>query len=697
MATTVDIRITAVAETNTDTDGQHLVRMSVDGEPETTAPLGSLEDMDRFTGLFERNTSAAEREKAGDALFAALFGGELAARWAKVTAAADPDQPTRVCLDIEPPELRYLPWELLRNQERWLFRRADLLWRRSSVPAQAAKTPQPQPGEAAKESTADCELGPMRVLVVVCNPREHRMLAEKELAWICGTFDGLPGRTHVEVQDGPSRPELAERIDQLRPHILHFIGHGMPRPGQSTVLHFNWKAGPGDTVDWNLSAGQIADMTRWKPRLVVVNACRTADAAPTANAEGRIQSLAHAFLEAGSKAVASMQADIDSPDAVRFSASLYRAIGEGHDVDEAVAQARQALELNEGRPSDAWALPVLVTQVLPESVLPIIHDPLPPSTVKAIERRQSYRELRRFVGRALERRAAWWALDHPNRSAATGAERPLVVISGHSETGYRKTGKTLLAEWCLAVCFLRGHRAISVRLDGGTKDWLTVVTEIRRQAVGADQLTPLPAETFDEFDMVLARLFPGSPGSSSGPAAQPGNGPLPDVEARSGGRLWFNDEAGHADERRNELLDCFLSSLRKAAQGKPMVIALDPADRIQAELFTGWLYERLILPIARGDASPLRLILVASKDWLADALPRADRHLIGEVALGDFESAQLMRLVRAYGNRLGYPVDEQVEQVVAGLQASGAYTRVNVFDQLISVFPQWYTADERGA
>ncbi|MYU21818.1 CHAT domain-containing protein [Streptomyces sp. SID8352] len=669
--TSVGIRISP----GTDGTEPYRALLSVDGGSDVDVPFRTPADMERFAGVFERDATAAERQAAGEALFEALLGGALNTIWRDVLAAADPDRPARLCLDVRPTELRHLPWELLRSDGRWLFRRPDLLCRRGTVAAGAAE---PDPQE---------ELGPLRALVVLCNPREHRLLAEKELAWISGTFDGLPGATHVEVLDGPSRAELADGIDQLRPHILHFIGHGMPLPGRGTALNFNWRAAPDGPRDWSLDAGQIADLTRWQPHLVVLNACRTTDSGPAVGTGERVRGLADAFLDAGARAAVSVQADVDSPDAVIFSSRLYRAIGGGTPLDEAVALARTDLARHEERPSDAWALPVLMTRTAPEEVLPIVHTPPPPSTVDAIRRHGTYERLRRFVGRSAERRAAWWALDPPVRGGEPGTGHPVLVISGHSETGAPQTGKSLLADWCLAVCFLRGHRAVSVNLSGGARDWLTVLREIRLQVVSEAQLTPLPAEAFADFDAALERLLP----------AAPGTGGAEDGDPLSVDGPRFDDEAGRADERRHEIVDRLLGGLSKGAGGAPMVITLDQADRIQAELFTGWLYERLVLPIARGDAAPLRLVLVASREWVADALPRADRHLIGEVSLGDFESSQLMRLVRAFGNRLGYPVDERVQNIVMQLQEMNPYTRVDIFGLLMSVFSDWYSAAERGA
>ncbi|MET9407410.1 CHAT domain-containing protein [Streptomyces sp. NPDC002935] len=665
------------------TDGSpgYVVHLSAQDRPPISADLGPLEETGELTKVLEHGADEDEREQAGEHLYLALLGGALAQEWMSVAAEGPP---RRISLEVEPPELRTLPWELLRHQGRWLWRRPEAVWRRGcAADSQAAAVP-------------SSLLGPLRVLVVICTPpHDDRLLAEQELATISGALERSPGRTYLDVLDAPADAAvLAERIDKLRPHVVHYIGHGMPRAGRgSPVLAFTpAEAGPSGPDTWELEAEAIADLTLWKPLLVVLNACHSGRADPADWVGG----MAQAFLDAGARAVVSMQDDIASQCAVTFSHTFYEALGADRPVDEAVAAARSELARRAPR-SGVWALPVLLTCGDPQSVLPIAFAPPPTASVQDILRCKQYVDLGRFVGRADERRQAWWALDNPGQSA-DGTDRPVLVISGHSQANFARTGKSWLTNWCLITWFLRGHRVVSVNLAkrpapsaqaGDTnvytkhKDWLTTLRLIRQEATSPEQLCPLPAQAFGEFNAVVNHLVeaPVLPNGTLEPA---------DDEGRR-----FNDEIGDPYDRRKErIVSAFLQALQKASDGRPLVVALDHTESIMQGAFTQVLYRWLVRPIAYGQAPPLRLILVAPDSWVGPTLPETDSHMITRVRVGDFDSAQFMRLARLYGSRLGVPTDDTVVKALEGIhQALDQHFSVELFAQLAGILPQWGAAD----
>ncbi|MFD9461587.1 CHAT domain-containing protein [Streptomyces sp. NPDC060027] len=676
----IELRIALAA----DGSPGYVVHLSAQGGCAMSADLGPLEEIGELSKVFEAGTGEEDRESAGEQLYTALLGGALAREW---LSAAGEGLRRRVRLEVEPPELRVLPWELLRNQGSWLWRRPEVVWRRGC-------------GTGPRGPAPDAELGPLRVLVVICTPpHDDRLLAEQELATVSGALERSPGRTYLEVLDAPADAAvLAERIDRLQPHVVHYIGHGMPRAGVgSPVLVFApAEAGRSGVGTWELEAGAIADLTTWKPLLVVLNACHTGKADPADWVGG----MAQAFLAAGARAVVSMQDDIASPCAVAFSRTFYEQLGADRPVDEAVAAARSELARRAPR-SGAWALPVLLTSGDPRSVLPIAYAPPPTASVQDILRCKQYVDLGRFVGRTDERRQAWWALDRPGQSPDS-ADRPLLVISGHSQANFARTGKSWLTNWCLITWFLRGHRVVSVNLGAQPvpslqvgdsnaytkhKDWLTTLRLIRQEATSPDQLCPLPAQAFGEFNAVLNHLVeaPVLPNGTLEPA---------DDEGRR-----FDDEIGDPYDRRKErIVGAFLHALQKASDGRPLVIALDHAESIMQGAFTQVLYKWLVRPIAYGQAPPLRLILVAPDSWVGPTLPEADSHMITRVRVGDFDSAQFMRLARLYGSRLGVPTDDTVVRALEGIhQALNQHFSVELFAQLAGILPQWGAADLQGA
>lgn len=667
---TVSLRIAAPGK-----DADLGVFLSTDDRLNASAPLGNLGETDCLRTVFDAGACEDDRREAGDLLYKALLGGGIATHWDRLRAARTGDAPLRVVLDIEPAELRSLPWELMRQHGAWLWRRPELLMRRgSAAPGTTADEPEP---------------GPLRVLVVIGTPaRDEQVLAEQELAALSGVLETLPGRAHVEVLDCPaSAHQLAEAVNELQPHVLHFIGHGMQRAnGGSPELSFTSELGSG----WQLCAEDVADLTVWQPRLVVLNACRIAQADPADWVGG----IAQAFSDAGARAVISMQADIESAAAVAFTQSFYESLAHGLAVDECVAAARSALGKSPVKTGE-WALPVLLTNTEPDAVLPLTPQTPEGSRPEDIHRHKQYVDLRRFVGQVEERRQAWWTLDDP-RTRDGVPRRPVLVIGGHSHGDFRRTGKTWLANWCQATWFLRGHRIISVDLSarlaapgagpgGGTKrkDWLSVLRTIREQAISSDQLCSLPKDAFHDFNAELNRLVAGH---------------VRLVEGTGGGQEdeWepFNDDIGHADERKRNIMAAFVTALRRAASGRPLIIALDHADRIMEESLGGELYEGLIRPIAYGRAAPLRLVIVAPDKWMRPIIPDADSHVIGRVQVGDFRRGQLVRLARAYSRRLGCVPSEATIGVVNAFlaQQPQEYFGVDFFQDITPYIDQWTAA-----
>ncbi|MFC9947529.1 CHAT domain-containing protein [Streptomyces pratensis] len=623
-----------------------------------SAALGCLGDLAVLRAVFDSRASEEDRREAGDILFEAVLGGELAVPWAELCAGATREDPLRVVLTVEPAVLRSLPWELMRYQGAWLWRRPELLLRRG-VPAVSAIPVAP-------------ELGPRRVMVVVATPAsQEQILAEQEIAALSGVLERSPGLAHVEVLDCPaSASVLAGAVDDFRPHVVHFIGHGMPRSdGGSPELSFSSDQG----VVWSLAGDDVADLFRWQPGVVVLNACRTAQSDPS----DWIGGIAQAFLDSGVRAVISMQADIDSPAAVIFSGKFYEGFAEHRPLDVCVSAARAEL----GRMPEktgAWALPVLLMCSEPDGALPHLLS-APDGSVKDVLRHKQYADLQLFVGRSEERRNAWWVLDDP-RVDPSIPDRHVLVISRHPQSGNPQTGRTWLANWCLATWFLRGHHIISVDLaqrlavpggqagGGAKKDWLAVLRMIRERAVSSDQLCSLPNDTFGEFNAQLNRLVSG--------AARPFEGEVYGQEDE-----WkpFNFDAGHADERKAQILDAFRQALCKASIVRPIVIALDHAEMVTEESLSGELYRGLIRPVAYGEATPLRLVLVAP-EFSRPVIPESDSHLVGRVLVGDFKKAHFMRLARAYSSRLKcVPNEATIRLLNAYIQQPNDYFPVGIF------------------
>ncbi|GAB7187266.1 hypothetical protein ATKI12_7097 [Kitasatospora sp. Ki12] len=661
-------------------DGPARVGLRVAGL-EPGPPREAVEDLDLaeaagcaedLTGVLGPGTTDQRRKAAGERLFALLTPGTVGALWGRVRAGARAEDtgadPVRLSLEIAVEDLRRLPWELLRDGGSWIFHDPRLLVSRRHAPAHLPVPGFPgaegdgdgngeAPADAGRRPAGPAELGPLRVLLVVCNPLDRTDLADQEHATIAAALGTSPGRAHLQVLEGPSHQRLFDEVRTWRPHVLHFVGHGMPAvEGAAAALPFNWATRENPEVDpkeqWSLESEDIAELLdEWRPRLVVLNACRTA-----ADPVDKLGGLAHAFLEAEAEAVVSMQADIDSPAGVAFACALYREVVKGLAVDRAVHTARRELR-NRFSEQGYWALPVLATQRDPEAALAIRFVPTERSITTLCEN-SLYRDLKLFVDRADERRVAWQALDPVGPQEG----RPLLVISGQSRVGSRCTGKTWFTRSCLLSCFLHGHRITYVDLrsrpSGGAggepgsthKDWLGLLRAVRDGCLDDSQPEPMRPEAFSAFNAELNALVAGAVPVTAGPGAAPAE-PVADQ-----GRP-FDEQVGQADRRRAGIFRAFLDALH-AADPDPdrvHVLALDHAEFLLPEMCRQAVYPELIEPVARRREAPLRLLLVTTKDWIdRGALPPEDGGWWQPVlTLGDFPDRDYLRLADEYCQRAG--------------------------------------------
>ncbi|MFJ5776074.1 CHAT domain-containing protein [Streptomyces sp. NPDC093094] len=602
--------------------------------------LARIEDLRKVFGAGARDQ---RRRDAGDFLFQLLTPGAVGELWQQTRASGTGSEPLRISIEIAVEDLRSLPWELLRDRETLLFHHPKLLFSRLHSPGR-------NDPDSVGDQAPRAELGPLRVLVVVCNPDDWQTLADHEIARVGAALGTKPGRAHLQVLDGPSPEKLFDEVRTWRPHILHFIGHGMPAvPGAPARLPFNWGTGPTQPPDslqqWFLTSDHVMELLdEWRPRLIVLNACRTTD-----DPVDRLGGLAHAFLEADVSAVVSMQADIDSPVSVVFAGELYQVLSQGGAVDQAVHAARRKLRLAHAD-KGWWALPVLVTRHRPESALAIHPKPREEDITKLCEH-SLYSELDLFVDRTDERRTAWRALGVTEQPSA----RPLLVVSGHSKGGFKHTGKTWLTRSCLLSCFVRGYRITYVDLgnrfsadeaaEPGSqhKDWLDLLRAIRGACMDSSQPEPLPAEAFSRFNATLNAMVEGS-----APVTATAPGPVAD--------RWepFDEQVGQADQRREHIFRAFLDGLHAASPDRVHVLALDHAELLLPAPCRQIVYPEFIAPIARNEESPLRLVLVATEEWIFSALPEEGNRMWNPLLrLGDFNQREFMRLAEEYCERAG--------------------------------------------
>lgn len=481
--------------------------------------------------------------RLGKHLWRVTFGEAIGPAWAG-------RNPPRTLLDIRPDELQRLPWEALQQNLKIMFMAPEPF-----VRAPLSSLPVP---------TVDA---PLRVLVVVGECLDETLKWRDELRALEVLGARMPDRFHVEVLEAPDKPRLSATCEELRPHVLHVIAHGMVLGGSPGV-----RIGHPPT-SFVLDADVIVNQLPYKFPLVVLNACHTGESAALDGAMG----LGEAFRDNGSLATVCIQGAIHGAAAGDFSRAFYRAVVAGEPLDVACVAGRQAIAAQHDG-VDLW-LPQLVLRAAPGPLL------TPPPQLAAPDPEAA-------VDRAAERRQLLFAL----APDAQIEPRRAAIVHGDADVG-----KTWVAR--SAGYLLRSAGAVVryVDLSGSSPlGWQDVLRAIRDPATGDGPPTALlPAELFALFNAGLNAVAVGKPppGRVDGVVVDEGSliGPV-------GERTL--DHIG-------TLFDVFLQTLTTAAGGRRLILVLDHLDNVDPAELTKFIVPRLVRPIAQGEVPDVSVVLVA--------------------------------------------------------------------------------------
>ncbi len=175
----------------------------------------------------------------------------------------------------------------------------------------------------------------IRALFIAANPDLVRPLAlDEEVRAIEAKIRASEHRDAVEFRAAwAARPDdLIQKLNEHRPHIVHFSGHGTTA---EQIVLVGDDGRPKPVTKAALSA--LFQTLKDNVRLVVLNACYS-------------RPQAELIVETIDCAVG-MNAAIGDKAAIFFAASFYRAIGFGRSVQEAFEQGRVSLLL-EGVPEE---------------------------------------------------------------------------------------------------------------------------------------------------------------------------------------------------------------------------------------------------------------------------------------------------------------------------------------------------------
>ena len=381
-----------------------------------------------FSNLLRRLPAAlvGERDPAGELapqellraigmyLWQALFPDEAPAEQ-RGTLARTLRSGTVPLLLTLPDVLAGLPWELLCDPERgdeqgFLVHRRSLL---RFVPAEVSAPP-----------TAP----PLRVLVLISSPlslgEDSRVDVESERAAIeQATREAREaGLLHVWIEDFVTPKRVQQALMRLRPHIVHYIGHGGYDEQVGGILL--WEDEQGNELPF--TDRRLADLLR--PRglhAVVLHACQTG----RRDARSDVLGVAGTLVREGIPAVLAQQGSFTYASSQRASETWYTALTSGLSFADALFEVRQAL-VQADRPD--WAVPILYgsTSCL-EPLLDSGAPPGPPDPSLASPRSADRpTPTGVFVGRHRELRALRLMLESP-----PGRGPVLTLITGPGGVG----------------------------------------------------------------------------------------------------------------------------------------------------------------------------------------------------------------------------------------------------------------------
>jgi hypothetical protein len=284
-------------------------------------------------------------QRIGRALYAALDADQAGARaldTARSHAIAQ-GQPLALVLKFPPEavELAALPWELV-----WDDLPTPLLLSGGHLVActRHLNLPQALPPPPAHAL-------PLRLLALSPQAGIPDQLRQEERAVRRQSLQPLIARGHLQVVADVSpatRAAVVDAIQEHRPDVVHYYGHGRYKDGQGALLFDTTQGG----ADWTPVDRLMTLLSGI--HLVVLHACQGAMVSDS----GLLTGIAPALSAAGVPLVVAMQQSIRIPAATRTSTILYRALAQGQSIQNAVNHARQALYIEEDD-QVSWFVPTL--------------------------------------------------------------------------------------------------------------------------------------------------------------------------------------------------------------------------------------------------------------------------------------------------------------------------------------------------
>jgi len=298
-----------------------------EGESSLRLPFADDELSTVLTRLEEGKANSALLADVGERLSAALFTGDVRARYAESVGRVGDDEREALALSKRVLIVRYLP------------------------------VPRPSPPIAVEP--------PLRLLVATASPTDYLPLdVGGEVAAIKDAVRPLGNQVQVIPVPHATKQTLRQHLLDDDPHVLHFVGHG-DFDGQEGTLVLEDERGRGE----RLAGTTLATLLKGtNVRLALLNACLSAADAAGPNRRAAMLGVGPALVDAGLGAVIGVQFSLPDASGVALARDFYAMLARLLPVDVCVSRAREALLLEAGRDSRDWAAPVLFLRA-PDGVL----------------------------------------------------------------------------------------------------------------------------------------------------------------------------------------------------------------------------------------------------------------------------------------------------------------------------------------
>lgn len=300
-------------------------------------------------------------KKLGELMYSSLFAGDIDNAFMEYFRRVEKNE-NRLRLQLifheDVLDLADMPWEFLYRPDTNTITGFFLATHPKLVLSRYIPRDEKRPDLAVGDS--------LRFLVVIAQPETLNLVS---VNFILEEIKKLKDSYYIDVKElqNPTPKELRQAIENGKPHILHFMGHGQ----------FNWQEERGEIAllkadkkspEWISDSTFAQYFLLHKPRLVLLQACQGGEVYLTDNFAG----LAPQLIRHGIPAVVAMKYPVINKAALIFSEAFYKALSKGEPVDGAVQEGRReiALDSSEVYSNRDFGTPVLYMNSTDGNIMP---------------------------------------------------------------------------------------------------------------------------------------------------------------------------------------------------------------------------------------------------------------------------------------------------------------------------------------